>query len=212
MNESINTYVPIIYMKSEMEIKDIQKKLKKELDKERYLHTRGVMYTAASLAMAYGYDISKAMLAGLLHDCAKCISSERQISICEEHHLIISNVEKENPYLLHQKTGAILAEELYDVHDPEILHAISVHTTGQVDMNLLDKIIFISDYIEPRRDKAPHLLELRQEAFHDIDACMADILYDTLHHLNSKKGAIDPTTQQTYEYFRQYEKEQPWKQ
>lgn len=194
-----------------MERKEIQKKLKKELDKNRYLHTRGVMYTASCLAMRYEYDIEKAMLAGLLHDCAKCLSNERQIEICEQHQVAISSIEHQNPFLLHQKTGAIIAEEEYGVKDPEILHAISVHTTGCVEMTLLDKIIFVADYIEPGRDKAEHLQEIRKEAFEDIDACVADILYDTIHYLNKRSGAIDPTTAQVYEYYRQYEKEQPWK-
>ena len=78
-------------------------------------------------------------------------------------------------------------------------------------MSLLDKIIFIADYIEPKRDKAAHLDEIRKLAFEDLDACMADILYDTLHYLNNKKGAIDPNTQLTYEYYKQYEREQEWK-
>lgn len=194
-----------------MDLKDIQKKLKKELDKNRYEHTIGVMYTAANLAMAYEYDIQKAMTAGLLHDCAKCLSNEKQIALCEQNDVEISNIERNNPFLLHQKTGAILAEKDYEIRDPEILHAISVHTTGCANMNLLDKIIFVADYIEPGRDKASHLQELRREAFHDINACIADILYDTLHYLNHKNSAIDPTTQLVYESYRQYEKERPWK-
>lgn len=86
-----------------MELTEIRKKLKKELDKDRYEHTKGVMYTAGCLAMAYEYPIEKAMLAGLLHDCAKCIPNDEKISICRENHVIISNVELENPYLLHAK-------------------------------------------------------------------------------------------------------------
>ena len=65
-----------------MEVKEIKKKLKKSLDKQRYQHTLGVMYTAGCLAMANGYSIEKAMLAGLLHDCAKCLSTEKKIGLC----------------------------------------------------------------------------------------------------------------------------------
>lgn len=194
-----------------MELQEIRKKVKKELDKDRYEHTKGVMYTAACLAMAHEGNMEQAMLAGLLHDCAKCVPNDEKIRICEENHIIISSVERENPTLLHAKLGALYASTKYDVTDPEIIHAIKIHTTGEPGMSLLDKIIFIADYIEPKRDKAAHLDEIRKLAFEDLDACMADILYDTLHYLNTKKGAIDPNTQLTYEYYKQYEREQEWK-
>ncbi len=194
-----------------MELCEIRKKLKKELDKERYEHTKGVMYTAACLAMAHEYSIEKAMLAGLLHDCAKCISNEDKIRLCKENHILISKAEYENPTLLHAKAGAVLAENKYDVHDPEILHAIRVHTTGEPNMGVLDKIIYIADYIEPKRDKAPHLDEIRKLAFEDLDACTAEILYDTLHYLSGRKGSVDPTTRITFEFYQQYQKEQPWR-
>lgn len=194
-----------------MELHEIRKKVKKELDKDRYEHTKGVMYTAACLAMAYEYSIEKAMLAGLLHDCAKCIPHEEKIQICEKYHILISNVERENPTLLHAKAGAVLAETKYEVKDPEVLHAIMVHTTGEPNMTLLDKIIFVADYIEPRRNQAPHLEYLRKIAFQDLDQCVAEILYDTLHFLEGRKGAIDPASRITYEFYKPYEKEQPWK-
>lgn len=194
-----------------MELQEIRKKVKKELDKERYEHTKGVMYTAACLAMAHEGNMEQAMLAGLLHDCAKCVPNDEKIKICEENHIMISSVERENPTLLHAKLGAFYASTKYEVTDPEVIHAIKIHTTGEPGMSLLDKIIFIADYIEPKRNKAAHLDEIRKLAFEDLDACMADILYDTLHYLNTKKGAIDPNTQLTYEYYKQYEREQEWK-
>lgn len=194
-----------------MEFKEIKKKLKKELDKERYAHTKGVMYTAGCLAMAHEYSIEKAMLAGLLHDCAKCIPNDEKITLCKKHDILISAVEYENPSLLHAKLGAFLAKEKYGVEDAEILHAIKVHTTGEPNMNILDKIIYIADYIEPKRDQAPHLDYLRKVAYRDLDHCTAEILYDTMHYLASRKGAIDPTTQITYQYYQPFEKELPWK-
>ena len=78
-------------------------------------------------------------------------------------------------------------------------------------MSTLDKIIFIADYIEPKRDKAPHLEVIRRIAFEDLNYCTAEILYDTLHYLSGRKDSIDPTTEITYEYYKQYEKEQSWK-
>ena len=190
-----------------MEINEIRKKLKKELDKARYEHTMGVMYTAGSLAMAHGYDYQKAMVAGLLHDCGQCVPTSEKISLCEKHHILITPVERESPGLLHAKAGMVLAEENYGVTDPEILHAIKVHTTGEPSMNMLDKIIYVADYIEPLRCEAPRLDVIRQIAFSDLNQCVAEILYDTLHYLSGRKGSIDPSTQLTYEFYRPYGKE-----
>ena len=190
-----------------MNYSEIKKKLKKSQDKERYEHTKGVMYTAGCLAMAHGYYLEKAMLAGLLHDCAKCIPNDEKLALCKEHNILVTPVEAENPFLLHAKLGAFLAESEYNLTDPDVLHAIKVHTTGEPDMNILDKIIFIADYIEPGRNKAPNLEKVRKLAFHDLNACMAQILRDTLMYLNSGKGTIDSTTQLTYEFYKQYEED-----
>lgn len=184
------------------QLKDIKKQLKKELDKNRYQHTLGVMYTASCLAMRYGSDIHQAMLAGLLHDCAKCIPGKEQIRLCEKNGIAIREVERENPFLLHSKLGAFFARTKYGIEDEVILHAIEVHTTGEPDMNLLDKILFVSDYIEPNRDKAPNLEEIRTLAFLNIDEAVVRILYDTLHFLNQKRGSIDNRTQETYQYYK----------
>ena len=194
-----------------MELHEIKKKLKKVLDKDRYEHTKSVMHTSVFLAMGHGYDMKKAALAGLLHDCAKCIPTDEKFRLCNSYHIALTQAETENPALIHAKLGAVLAEELYEVHDPEILHAIKVHTTGEPNMSLLDKILFVADYIEPRRTVQPHLDFLRELAFRDINQCVAEILYDTLHFLSAKKGTIDSKTEITYQYYKPYEKEQPWK-
>ena len=190
-----------------MDVKDIKKKLKKSLDKQRFEHTMGVMYTAGCLAMANEYSMQKAMLAGLLHDCAKCLPTEEKISLCEKNDIIISAVEYDNPGLLHAKAGMVLANEVYGVNDPDVLHAIKVHTTGEPGMKLLDKIVFVADYIEPGRKEAPRLEYIRKTAFEDIDKVIAEILYDTIHYLNSKSGAIDPATQITYNYYERHRDE-----
>lgn len=189
-----------------MEINEIRKQLKKILTRDRYEHTKGVMYTAGCLAMAYEYPIEKAMMAGLLHDCAKCIPYAKQISLCNEYKIPITSAEYESPYLLHAKLGAYFAENQYEVTDREILHAICVHTTGAVDMGLLDKILFVADYIEPKRDKAQNLQLVRKLAFCDLDCCITQILQDTLKHLARTGGPIDPTTQTAYEYYKQHQK------
>ena len=89
-----------------MEIKKIRKKLEKELDGKRFEHTLGVAYTASALAMCHHVDTEKALLAGMLHDCAKCMSNDKKISVCEKHNIPISDLERQNPFLLHAKVGS----------------------------------------------------------------------------------------------------------
>lgn len=144
----------------------LDKKLQKEVDEDRYHHTLGVMFTAASMAMVWGEDLEKARVAGLLHDCAKCIPNKKKITMCEKNKIEITEFERNNPFLIHAKLGAFLAKDKYKVEDPEILSAITWHTTGKEDMTLLEKIIYIADYIEPARNKAPHLTRLRKLGIH----------------------------------------------
>lgn len=184
-----------------MKRREIEKQLKKALDKERFNHTLGVMYTAAALAMAHGVDMEQALYAGLLHDCAKCIPNEEKIALCRKYQIPVSVAEERSPFLLHAKLGAYYAKNTYEIQDEEILHAIKVHTTGEPGMNLLDKIIYIADYIEPNRDQAPNLAEIRKLAFQNLDETMEKILSDTLNYLKEKGGEIDPLTAETYAYF-----------
>lgn len=115
----------------------------------------------------------------------------------------------QNPSLLHAKCGAILAEHEYQIIDFDILHAIRVHTTGVPNMSLLDKIIFIADYIEPNRDKAPHLKELRKLADKDLDETTYLILKDTVDYLKAHEDqTMDPTTVSAYEYYRDWHNSQ----
>ena len=184
-------------------MEDLRKAMKKVQDKERYEHTLSVAYTAACLATLNGVDTEKALRAGLLHDCAICISSEQKLSLCKKYGIEVSALEKRNPSLLHAKLGAKLAKEKYDEKDEDVLNAITNHTTGRADMSMLEKIIFIADYIEPNRSKAPNLLEIRKMAFCDIDMALVKILQDTLKYLESTGSEIDPGTGETLEYYLQ---------
>lgn len=184
-------------------LRELRKRVRKAQDTKRFEHTLGVEYTAAALAMRYGCPVADAQAAGILHDCAKCLSNEKMLKICEKRGIPISDVERRNPFLLHAKAGACLAEEKYEIQGrPEILDAIRHHTTGRENMGLLEKIIFVADYIEPGRKHAPNLPEIRQLAFVDLDAAMLQILQDTLEHLNQSGGEIDPLTERTYRYYR----------
>ena len=108
----------------------------------------------------------------------------------------------DNKSLLHAKLGAAYAKEKYDVDDIEILDAIRCHTTGKPDMNTLEQILFVADYIEPNRDKASNLPIVRALAFDDIDLCTFVILQDTLAYLKTKDCVIDTATEETYKFYK----------
>lgn len=179
----------------------MEKKLKKYLDRDRYLHTRGVMYTAAGLAMAHEAELQQVQAAGLLHDCAKCIPNKKKFKICQKNSIELSAIEKKNPFLIHAKLGEYIAKEKYDIRDKEILSAIRWHTTGRAQMSKLEKIIYIADYIEPGRDKAPNLPWIRKVAFMDLDEGMYYILKDTLSYLETGAKPIDAETEEAFLYY-----------
>ena len=176
--------------------------MEKAQDAKRFAHTLGVEFTAAALAMKYQADVTDAQIAGLLHDCAKCLTDEKRVSICEKHRIPMTDIERRNPFLLHAKVGEYLAREKYGITNPDILIAIRFHTTGRENMSLLERIVFVADYIEPGRRQAPNLTEIRQLAFTDLDAAMLKILEDTLSYLKATGGELDPMTEITYEYCR----------
>lgn len=176
--------------------------MEKVQDAKRFAHTLGVEFTAAALAMKYQADVTDAQIAGLLHDCAKCLTDEKRVSICEKHRIPMTDIERRNPFLLHAKVGEYLAREKYGITNPDILNAIRFHTTGRENMSLLERIVFVADYIEPGRRQAPNLTEIRQLAFTDLNAAMLKILEDTLSYLRATGGELDPMTEITYEYCR----------
>ena len=188
-------------MTKQKDFKKIKKILEEDLDSKRFAHTLGVEYTAACLAMKYDVNMEDAMLAGLLHDCAKYLSDEKLLSCCEKNHIPVEDIERINPSLLHAKVGALFASEKYGVTDEEILNAIRNHTTGRPAMSPLEKIIYIADYIEPGRKQADNLEEVRKLAFTDLDRALLRILHDILNYLETTGRSIDPMTRKTYEYY-----------
>lgn len=176
-------------------------KLKEKLPKRRFEHSVGVEYTAATLAFIHGVDCDRAMVAGLLHDCAKYVPNDKKIRKCEKRGIEITECEYINPDLLHAKLSAVYAKEKYGVEDEEILSAITCHTTGKPGMTTLEKILYIADFIEPNRDMLPEMEIIRKEAYSDLDKCLVHILHNSVNHLSKKGAVIDPLTQETYEYY-----------
>lgn len=188
-------------MKTNSEWEDLEQKLQSSLTPSRYRHTLGVAYTACALAMRYGADLNAARRAGLLHDCAKCMSNSEMRQMANQKKIAITPFELEHPALLHSKLGVYVARDTYGITDVSILEAIRWHTTGKPDMSLLQSIIFTADYIEPNRDKAPRLPELRRTAFIDLDRCVYEILCDTAAYLSKNPKSMDTMTLKALEFY-----------
>ncbi len=127
---------------------EIEQILKRELSKERYLHTLGVRDCAVELAKRYNLDVKKAELAGLLHDCAKCKTNDELKEIIDKFLDDVDKNELKNYKTLHAPVGAYYAKEKFNIEDNEILSAIRWHTLGRVNMTTFEKIIFLADKIE----------------------------------------------------------------
>jgi len=176
--------------------------MKKTLTESRYQHSLGVEEVSCDLALIYGYDMDKACIAGILHDCAKCLTEEQLIYECNQYHLPVKEIEMQRKQLLHAKVGAAYARFLYEVEDESILNAITYHCTGRPAMSLLEKIIFTADYIEPYRKQLPGLEEIRRAAYEDLDQAVYMILKNTLLYLQKTGAVIDTLTNETYEYYK----------
>ena len=178
----------------------IKANLKEKLPKKRYEHTLGVAYTAAALAMCYGEDILKAELAGILHDVAKAKKSFELKDDMKgyidpytdgDYVALIAN---KAPQILHAIYAPYLAKKDYKIEDKDILSAIRWHTTGKKDMTMLEKIVFVADYIEPNRKKLPDLDRIRTLSFHDISEAVKVIAKSTIEYLGSQGMYIDKFT------------------
>ncbi len=184
----------------------LSENIRNRMDISRYNHTIGVAYTAASLAMRYGASepsdyIDKALIAGMLHDAAKCIPSNELLQKALEYNITITESERNNPFLLHGKVGSYIARTEFGITDEDILNAVSFHTTGRPGMSLLEKIIFVADYIEPARYKQKNLTSIREMAFINIDKCVYRIAKDTVEYIVGTGNELDEMTVRTRDYY-----------
>ncbi|MGB9678688.1 MAG: bis(5'-nucleosyl)-tetraphosphatase (symmetrical) YqeK [Thermoanaerobacteraceae bacterium] len=166
----------------------LKNKLKEFISENRFIHSVGVMNTAVELADLYGADPVKAQVAGLLHDCAKGYSEEQLLDLAQKYDIYLDEILINSPFLLHGPVGAKMLKEYFAIDDQEIARAIAIHTTGDINMSILDKIIFLSDYIEPGRD-FEGVKELRELAYKDLDLAVLKALDNTINYV-IKKGML----------------------
>ncbi|SDF21752.1 putative HD superfamily hydrolase of NAD metabolism [Sporolituus thermophilus DSM 23256] len=176
-----------------MDYEQIKANLARRLTPKRLAHSVGVSETSAWLAEKYGADVRQARLAGLVHDCAREMTSNNLLQLAEAFGIVVNDVERQEPVLLHAPVGAALAEREYGIRDPQILRAIALHTTGGADLTLLDKIIYLADFIEPHRD-FPGVDKLRSLARIDLDAAVLAAYDQTLQYIVGRRALLHPAT------------------
>ncbi|MEA4954860.1 MAG: bis(5'-nucleosyl)-tetraphosphatase (symmetrical) YqeK [Pseudoflavonifractor sp.] len=160
---------------------------------KRHAHILGVEEEAVRLARRWGADEESARRAGILHDCTKYLGLEQQLQICAEYGIVLDDLERGSVKLLHSKTGAALAKHLYGQPE-EIYQAIFWHTTGKADMTLLEKIIYLADYMEPNRD-FPGVEKLRKLCYENLDAALLLGLKMSIEELCERGVPIHKNTQ-----------------
>lgn len=168
------------------------------LKPNRVAHVRGCRDTAVELAGLWGADPADAARAGLLHDVTKALDGPLQLTLCRAYGIILDNFSVQNPKTLHALTGSLVARRIFGENEA-VVSAICSHTTGKADMNTLEKIIYVADYMEPNRD-FPGVEELRHLAYTDLDGALKLGLEMTLSVLKSEGKQISPESQQALDW------------
>ena len=168
------------------------------LKKSRVAHVLGVRDTCVKLAQRWGADETDAARAGILHDVTKALDGPLQLTLCRAYGKMLDDFSLKNPKTLHAYTGSLVAKDIFG-EDQAVVDAIACHTTGKADMNLLETILYVADYMEPNRD-FPGVEKLRSLAFSDIHAALKLGMEMTLEHLKEQGSEISPETQEALDW------------
>ena len=169
------------------------------LSASRYHHSRCVSKEAVKLAEKYGGDVSKAAVAGMLHDIMKDTPRDAQLKIIERFDIMLSGTEKKVPKLLHAISGSAYIKHNLNIEDPEILDAVRWHTSGRENMSLLEKIIFVADFISEDRDY-DGVDDIRESAEKSLDLAIYEGIKFTLSDLLENGHYIDEHTIEAYNW------------
>ena len=174
-------------------IRTIKKALIREMKKSRYRHTKGVLHSAVHLAGLNGADPCKTAIAALFHDYAKDYDRDKLFRLAHQYQLALDPIHLHAHQLVHGKVAAAIARHEFKINDQEILCAIEFHTTGRQGMGLIEKIIYLSDFIEPTRDY-PGVSRLRSLAERDLDKAVLQALNNTMIYVLKTGKLLHPNT------------------
>lgn len=165
--------------------------IKSRMSEKRFIHSINVSKSAVLLAEKYGADVYKAELAGILHDCCKEITTDEMLQIITDSGIILTATENSSTKLWHSIAGGCYVKDVLNIKDDDVVNSILYHTTGRANMSLLEKIIFVADYISDERSYNG-VDVMREKAFVDLDDAIIYALQFTLADLSSRKLPIHP--------------------
>ncbi|MDI6703885.1 MAG: bis(5'-nucleosyl)-tetraphosphatase (symmetrical) YqeK [bacterium] len=176
-----------------MDIEKIRKELKKMLSSKRYVHSLATEEMAAFLAKQHNYESHKVRIASLLHDCAKDLPLDTQKDYIMRYEIVLDEIELKEPKLWHAAISQELAKRKFNIYDSEILQSIRIHPTGDKDMTSVDKIVVLSDYLEPNRNFRDNE-KIKVIAMKDLNQATILVLTSKLLHVIKKGSLIHPRT------------------
>jgi len=172
--------------------------LRERLNPKLYRHSIATQELAAELAEIYNVDRQKAVIAGLLHDCARGLSNEELLSYAHRYHIPLDHVQLAQPVLLHAPVGARLVQMELGITDNEILHAIAAHSTGSKEMSRLDKVLYVADSSEPNRDYpgVQHIRDLASSG--DLDGALLKAMEVKIRYVMGQKLMLHPLSMEAW--------------
>lgn len=179
-------------------MEQLEQVVRRLLKPNRVAHVLGCRDTAVELAQRWGADPVDAARAGLLHDITKALDGPLQLTLCQAYGKMLDDFSRKYPKTLHAFTGSLVAGRIFGENDA-VVEAIACHTTGKADMNLLETILYVADYMEPNRD-FPGVERLRQAAFQDIQAALKLGLEMTLEHLKNQGSEVSPQSREALDW------------
>lgn len=178
-------------------IQAYEEEVKKHLTPQRFYHSQCVMEEAKKLAAFWGADEEKAALAGILHDIMKDTPGEEQLKMMEQFGIMLTDTQRANPKLWHSLCGAAYLEHVLGIQDKEILEAVRCHTSGKKDMTLLEKVLFVADYMSADRDY-PGVERMREKAYKSLDAAIVEGISFTVSELMERQAPVSADSIDAY--------------
>ena len=182
-----------------MNLELINNKIQEMLPEKRYKHSLNVADCAVKLSEIYGCDKEKAYIAGIAHDCAKCLNKDEVKYYVDKYKIVLDEIEKDNLALSHSLIGSYIAKYEFGINDKDIINAIKYHTTGKEDMDIIEKIIYIADMIEPSR-VFTGVEEIRSKTLEDLDKGVLLGIDHTINYLISQGQLVDIHTIEARNY------------
>lgn len=180
-----------------MEFCEYKEIIKDRMGKKRYIHSLNVSKAAEHLAKKYGADVKKAKIAGILHDITKETPYDQQLQIIKSNGIMLNSVQEFSPKTWHAISGCVYVEKNLGITDKDILNAIRYHTSGRANMSLIEKVIFVADFVGDERDYNGVEI-MRTKAERSLEEAMLYGISFSIQDLTSRQCAIDDNTLALY--------------